>query len=143
MKLLEIHIHVHEGRPEPNEHELERLSSLSESLSQTAHKLALALNLPSAFSRIQENQNMPDLQAIVDDITAKWNDLKALVDQAESALAAVPQRIADAVAAAQAAGATPEQLQALTDLSAAMSTEAGELTSAIASQAPPVPDPNP
>jgi len=80
---------------------------------------------------------MPDLQAAIAELKAKWDALKSLCDSAETALAAVPQRIADAVAQAQAAGATPEQLQSLTDLAASMSTEASELSTAIAAEEPP------
>ena len=87
-----------------------------------------------------------ELQNVIDDLTAKVGALKTAADAAEAALIAVPQRIADAVAAAQAAGATPEQLQALTDLAATLNSETGELTAALAAAnsnpAPPV-DPNP
>ena len=85
-----------------------------------------------------------ELQNVIDDLTAKVGALKTAADAAEAALIAVPQRIADAVAAAQAAGATPEQLQALTDLAATLNTETGELTAALAAASPAPPaDPNP
>lgn len=73
-----------------------------------------------------------ELQTAIDNLTAKGTILKGIVDQAEAALIAVPQRIADAVAQAQAAGATPEQLQALNDLATLYGSEAGELSAAIA-----------
>lgn len=89
---------------------------------------------------------MSDLQTAIDNLNAKFADLKNLVDQAEAALIAVPQRIADAIAQAQASGATPEQLQALNELSNSITVEVGELSSAIAAQVPapaPPEDPNP
>lgn len=136
---IEIHIHNHECIPSELLH---KLQFITRSMSCSIESLTRALEIGGAQPRSKESLIMPDLQAVIDDLIAKWNQLKALVDQSETVLVGIPQRIADAVAQAQAAGATPEQLQALTDLAAAISTETSELTAAIAAQAPPAPPDN-
>lgn len=57
-------------------------------------------------------------------------------------LNAIPGLIANAVAQAQAAGASPEQLQALTDLTNAVQAHASDLAAAVAANTP-VPPPAP
>lgn len=63
------------------------------------------------------------MDAAVADLTAKVNHATTVEASAAEYIKGVPKLIADAVAAAQAAGATPEQVKAITDLGAAL--EAG------------------
>ncbi len=70
-----------------------------------------------------------------DEIAQLQTDVTALRGVEDSAIAlinGIAQKIADAVAAALAAGATPAQLQAVSDLSTAVKTDADDLAAAVA-----------
>ncbi len=70
-----------------------------------------------------------------DEIAQLQTDVTALRGAEDSAIAlinGIAQKIADAVAAALAAGATPAQLQAVLDLSTAVKTDAADLAAAVA-----------
>ena len=80
-----------------------------------------------------------DLTALAANVTAE----QTAVDGAVTALNGVQKMITDAVAAALAAGATPAQLQAITDGSAALARQTAALATAVATvpsqPAPPPP----
>jgi hypothetical protein len=65
------------------------------------------------------------------------------VASAEVLINSIPTLISTAVAAAIAAGATPVQLQALTDLSTSLTKNTGELTTAVVANTPSAPAPTP
>jgi hypothetical protein len=59
-----------------------------------------------------------------------------VIDSAVTLLNGIPAMIADAVAKATAAGATPAELQAVTDLSAAIQAKAQALSAAVVANTP-------
>jgi hypothetical protein len=80
---------------------------------------------------------------IMSDVDNKIAALKAEVENGttveKSALAliqGIPALIADAVSKAQSAGATPEQLQALTDLQTQLASNDSELSAAVTANTP-------
>jgi uncharacterized coiled-coil protein SlyX len=76
-----------------------------------------------------------DMAQIDDEITALTADVAAeqgAVDSAVALLNGIAQKIADAVAAALAAGATPAQLQAITDAKTAIEAQTASLSAAVA-----------
>lgn len=78
-----------------------------------------------------------DLQSALDELTATTTDENAAADALVDAYAAVPQRIADAVAAALKTGATQAQLAAFGTLKAQMQAEADKMKAALAAPVPP------
>ncbi len=73
-----------------------------------------------------------NLDEAITELKATETDENAAADLLITAYAAVPQRIADAVAAAQAAGATPAQLRGLATLNDSIAQEASRLRAALA-----------
>ena len=71
------------------------------------------------------------LETAVADLTAKVNAATTVEASATVFINSVPQLIADAVAAAGGAGATPEQLKAITDLGAALDAASAPLQAAL------------
>jgi hypothetical protein len=74
-----------------------------------------------------------------DDIAALQAEVTQETSVTESAIAlldGIPKMIADAVAAAQAAGATPEQLAAIEALSTSLQTQTTNLAAAVAANTP-------
>lgn len=69
------------------------------------------------------------------DVTAE----NTVIDSAVALINGFAAQLAAAVAAAQAAGATPAQLQAFTDLGTSITTKSGELSAAVAANTPPPP----
>jgi hypothetical protein len=79
------------------------------------------------------------MAALDDQITALTAQVKANTDVENSALVLIQgfsARLAAAIAAAGAAGATPAQLQALTDLGTAIKTGDDELAAAVVANTP-------
>lgn len=76
-------------------------------------------------------------------LTAKVQAESDVVTSAVTLLNGVPAMIADAVATALAAGATPAQLQALTDLATAVDAQTTTLANAVAANTPAAPAPTP
>lgn len=76
-------------------------------------------------------------------LTAKVNDAVTVEESAIAFINGVPGLIANAVAEATAAGATPEQLAAVTALGDRLTAEAANLTAAVTANTPPVDNPNP
>jgi len=79
------------------------------------------------------------MAALDDQISALTEQVKANTDVENSALVLIQgfsARLAAAVAAAQAAGATPAQLQALTDLGTAIKSSDDTLAAAVVANTP-------
>ncbi len=81
--------------------------------------------------------DFPDLKTAIDALKTTEADENAAADALVAAYALVPQRIADAVAAALAQGATTEQLADLSTLQGAIATEAQKMKDALAVPVPP------
>lgn len=96
----------------------------------------IASNIP-AIKRFNKMSAELD-QAIADLQTAVTADTDA-VNSAETLMTNLSQLLADAIAAAQNAGATPAQLQALSDLQAAVSSNASGLAASVAANTPAAP----
>ncbi len=69
-------------------------------------------------------------------LTASVTGMKTAADGAMSLINGFKQMLADAVAAAVAAGATPVQLQSLTDLGTTLDAESTALATAVANGTP-------
>lgn len=78
--------------------------------------------------------------AVLDDeLTALGTQVKANTDAEAAAVVVIngiAQKIADAVAAATAAGATPAELQAVTDLGTSLKASSDALSAAIVANTP-------
>lgn len=83
----------------------------------------------------KEIKNMADsVQAAIDQLTADVAAETAANQSAITLIQGFAAQLAAAVAAAQAAGATPAQLQALTDLAAGVENNTAALAAAVAAQ---------
>lgn len=82
---------------------------------------------------------MPLLDQKISDLNAAVTKEKTVVDSAIALINGFKARLDAAVAEAQAAGATPEELTALTDLSAAVGKNADDLAAAVSANTPPAP----
>lgn len=85
-----------------------------------------------------------EIMALADNITQLQADVAQLttVDaSAEALINGFAAQLVAAVAAAQAAGASPAQLQALTDLSTAIETQSSGLAAAVSANTPTPPAP--
>lgn len=69
-----------------------------------------------------------EIAQLTADVTAE----RGAVDSATQLINGISAKVDAAVAAALAAGATPAQLQALTDLSASVKTQTSDLSAAVA-----------
>jgi hypothetical protein len=88
----------------------------------------------------QMSQMDDEITQLVADVAAERN----LIDKATALISGFPAAIQKAVDDALAAGATPQQLQTLTDLHAAIGQQSTDLTNAIATNTPPAaPAPTP
>ena len=79
-------------------------------------------------------------------LTAEVANNTSVEKSAAALINGFAKQLADAVAAAQAAGATPAQLQSLTDLSTSLAANDSDLAAAVAANtpaAPPAPTPAP
>lgn len=86
------------------------------------------------------------MSALDDSITALQASVATLTSVDQSAITliqGISAEIAAAVAAAQAAGATPAQLQSLTDLKTAIDAQDTALAAAVAANSTPTPTPTP
>jgi hypothetical protein len=77
-----------------------------------------------------------NLQDEIDALKAAVANEKTVDESAIALINGINQRIADAVSAAQAAGATPDQLQSLNDLQTALQTESTALAAAVTANTP-------
>ncbi len=100
-------------------------------------------NLIQTFKQ-QEEEHMSQLDDTITALVAKVTAEDTVIDSAVVLVNGIPALIQTAVAAAIAAGATPAQLQAFTDLGTTIDAKAGELSTAVAANAPaPAPAPAP
>lgn len=89
-----------------------------------------------------QRQEAIAMAAIDDDLaalTAEVTNLTTVDASAVAALNGIGKIVSDAVAAALAAGATPAQLQAVTDAVAAIKAQNAALAAAVTANVPPVP----
>lgn len=112
-----------------------QLRILSRSLSQSRSQLLTALGMPGApFNQENFDMDLPSvIKALTDEVTAQKN----VEDSAVTLIGGLRTQLAAAIAAAATAGATPEQLQALTDLEAQLHANTAELSAAIAANPQP------
>ena len=87
----------------------------------------------------KESQEMSKLDDEIAQLQKDVSGLTGVVQSAEALIGGIQGQIDAAVQAALAAGATQPQLQALTDLSAALEAQAAGLAQAVAAGTPPVP----
>jgi hypothetical protein len=79
------------------------------------------------------------MSPIIDALTAQVTRAEGIEESAVTLINGIAQRIADAVAAALANGATAEQLQPVADLGTALDNESTVLSDAVAANQPPGP----
>lgn len=79
---------------------------------------------------------MNNLDQQIATLTTSVTNLSSAADAAVTLINGIKQSIADAVAAALAAGATPAELQAITDLGTKLDAETTALANAIAANTP-------
>jgi Mg2+ and Co2+ transporter CorA len=81
----------------------------------------------------QMTQMSDEIQTLKNDVAAE----RTAVDSATALISGFAAQLQAAVQAAQDAGATPQQLQDLTDLHTALTQQTSDLASAVATQSPP------
>lgn len=86
--------------------------------------------LPQQLTRME--QKMAQIDDDLTTLSAQVARVSTVVDSAVTAIAGIQAMINNAVQEALAAGATPAELQAITDASAAIGAKADELAAAIA-----------
>ncbi len=97
----------------------------------------LETKLDTVIAMLQKEKiAMSKLDDQIAALTAKVAALKTVEDSAVTLITGIPAMIAKAVSDALAAGATPEQLQAITDLGAALDANAAPLAAALAQNTP-------
>jgi uncharacterized protein YoxC len=101
-----------------------RLDDIERTLQTLHHKLDRILTKMSQMD--------DEIAVLVTDVTA----LRGAVDSATALINGFQAAMAKAVADALAAGATPEQLQSLTDLDASINQEKDDLAAAVAANPP-------
>jgi chromosome segregation ATPase len=84
----------------------------------------------------QENTQMAQIDDAIDQLTAQVAKNTDVTASAKVLISGFSQKLADAVAAATAAGATPAELKAVTDLAAAVKASDDDLAGAIAQNTP-------
>lgn len=127
MKEVAVHLHIHlpEGGVTIN---------VRHTVSADAALTALINSIKEDFAMVAAN-----VQAAIDQLTA---DVQAETTANQGAITLIngfAAQLAAAVAAAQSAGATPAQLQALSDLSASIEANSSALASAVTANTPAAP----
>lgn len=118
----ELHVHLH----------LDKIEITVNHLLSADHALMLLLqSLKKDFSTMATN-----VQEAIDKLAADVTRLKTVDESAIALIQGFPALIAAAVAAAQAAGATPAQLAAFDDLSAGIEAKTEELATAVTAGTP-------
>ena len=84
----------------------------------------------------QEKKEMAAIDDAIDQLTAQVAKNTDVTAGAKVLIAGFSQKLADAVAAATAAGATPAELKAVTDLAAAVKASDDDLAAAVAQNTP-------
>ena len=95
---------------------------------------ALVAQLEGLITRMEKA--MSQLDDDIAALTAEVAHLTSVDASAEALIAGIPQLITDAVNKALAAGATPQQLQALTDLTTAIKDQDDKLAAAVTANTP-------
>ena len=94
--------------------------------------------------RSLQNQGVRDMSKLddaIDALTAKVTAMKTVADSTAAFINGVPGLIATAVQAATAAGATPAQLKAFTDLGTALQDSSDEISAAMTANTSAAPSP--
>jgi hypothetical protein len=102
-------------------------------------RLEVTLNRIESFLVSQRKEEFKQMAVLDDQIQALQTKVAANTDATNSAkvlIAGIPQMILDAATKAQAAGATPTQLQAFTDLGAALQSNTDGLAAAVVAGTP-------
>lgn len=115
-------------------------------------KVALEFDEPSDFFALLVKLAVPDdrvdvliqrinamsgsIQSVIDTLSANVQRLSSVEDSVQAFVEGVPGLIQTAVDQALAAGATPEQMQALNDLNTALSAKVDELASNVVANTP-------
>ncbi len=108
------------------------LSPFLEALLSSLNHQKILTRLDSIDSVLQEmNGKMSKLDDALTALTAKVEAENTEIDSAIVFINGVPKLIADAVAAAIAAGATPEELKAITDLGTSLAAKGDALAAAV------------
>lgn len=103
-----------------------RLQQLDEKVTKCLYLLAILVK-----EREKEKKMFTDVQTALTTLQADVTNETTVVASVEKTLNGIPALISDAVSKALAKGATPEQLQAFADLSAAIEANTTGLTSAV------------
>lgn len=103
--------------------------------------LIAKIAVPAGFyERIEEMSG--SMQSVIDGLRANVARLTSVEDSVQAFVEGVPAMIQAAVDQALAAGATPEQMQALTDLNAQLSAKVEELAGDVTANTPAAPAPS-
>lgn len=112
------------------------LDELDAALNRVADKVALKLQLSLALLTQKVNEMSGTVDAALADLTAKVENETTVNASAVALINGFPALIAQAVAAAQAAGATPDQLAAFDALGKSIQANADELASSVSANTP-------
>ena len=117
---FDVHVYLHSD-------DGPKITAISKNVTQILALLNKGATLMTAM-----DDKLTELTA---DVAAEGN----VINSAVAALNGIQQMITDAVNAALAAGATPEQLQSVSDLAAAVTAQSAALAAAIPATPPPPP----
>lgn len=132
MKSTTEHDHHHLGRIERHFEDIVRaLNRIERGLHTLHHDTARIVALVT-----EGNAKMSDMDDRIAALTASSGRLTGLVESAISVINGINQMVKDAVDAALAAGATPAQLQAVTDVTTGLDQEGDKLAAAIPAGTP-------
>ncbi len=112
------------------------LEALFQSSLQTGNATLARIEQKVDAIQNQEQTMATALDTALADLTAKVAAQGTIVTSAETLMDGIPALIANAVAEGQAAGATPAQLQAITDLGTALQGQSTGLAAAIVAGTP-------
>jgi hypothetical protein len=125
----QVHIHLHFDSP----------ININIVSKQDPAILTLLSTIQQGIEEIKIKMSVLDdkIATLTQDVT----DENTIIDSAITLISGIPKLISDAVAVAIAAGATPAQLQGLTDLATSIEAKKTSLAAAISANVPPNPPP--
>jgi hypothetical protein len=104
-------------------------------LNRIERKLDYLISISTSLFRLELKMNS-DLQTAIDNIKATVTAVTSVDDSAKALVDSIPQLIADAVSKVVANGVDPSQLQAITDLQAALTQHSGALAASVTANTP-------
>ncbi len=116
------------------------MSQFTDQLNRIERKLDHLTSLSTYLFRLELKMNS-ELQTALDSITATVAAVTSVDDSAKALVDSIPQLIADAVSKVVANGVDPAQLQAITDLQAALVQHSGPLAASVTANTPAAPTP--